>query len=378
MSRRSNGEGTIYKRKDGRWEAAAVLGGKRCRRVTRTRQEAHRWLNGALKAHEDGLPVIPRHETVEGFLAKWLPGRTNQIRPSTWTRYEQFIRLDIVPAIGKVKLAQLKPEHVQMVQDRMLGRGASPTSVHHAHAMLHRALKDAVRRGLVLRNVADLVDPPRDATKEMLTLTADQAEQFLAAAERTRLYALFALAVTTGMRQGELLALRWRDVDLNSATLSVVASLTWRNGRPYRAEPKTSRSRRRLALSSVAVAALRRHRAEQAMERLQAGTEWDDSHDSVFCGPDGVPLNPWAVRVAHLKVLNEGGLPRIRFHDLRHTAATLMLLRGVHVKVVSEMLGHATVAITLDTYSHVLPEMQAEAVRAMDRIFSSLSAGRPQ
>jgi len=242
--------------------------------------------------------------------------------------------------------------------------------VAHLHAVLHRALEQAAQWGLTPRNVAKLVTPPRPARREMATLSPEQARASLEAAEGDRLEALYVLALSTGMRQGELLALRWRDVDLEGGTLQVRATLQrTRDGFQF-AEPKTARSRRQVALTKPAVEALRRHRSRQLEERLQMGAAWEDN-DLVFANEVGRPIEAGnLIRRSFHPLLDRAGLQHIRFHDLRHTAATLALGKGVHPKIVAEMLGHSQIAVTLDLYSHVTPTMQRQAAEALEAALS--------
>ncbi|SRR6266566_1400667 len=361
----ANGDGTLYHRRDGRWEVAYTVDGRRHRFVGKNRSEVHRRLLAGLKAREEGNHQRPTRETTGSFLHTWLPGMRPQLRYSTWVRYEKYLRIHVLPVIGNVPLARLGPQHVRSMQDRMLGTGASPTSVHHAQAVLHRALEDAVRWGLVPRNVSSLVRPTKMACPQMQTLSAEQVALLFEAAAGDRLEALWILAVTTGMRQGELLALRWPQLDLDRSVARVTGTLAVGPEGVTIAEPKTARSRRQIALTDQAVGALRRHKAAQAAERLRAGQGWVDTQ-LVFSDQSGRPLSAeWMVRRVFRPLLRKAELPVIRFHDLRHTAATLMLSRGIHPKVVAEMLGHATVAVTLDIYSHVTPDMQREAARVM-------------
>jgi integrase len=234
------------------------------------------------------------------------------------------------------------------------------------HRILHNALGQAARWDLVGRNVADLVKPPHVPRYEFTTLSPEQARQFLDAARGDRLEALYVLAITTGMRLGEVLRLRWREVDLNTRVVSI------RGARPSEggAGPKTQRSRRPVVLTEVAAAALRRHRAAQAAERIRAGAAWQD-RDLVFANTVGGPLNPSNLRHRDFRrLLERAGLPRMRFHDLRHSAATLLLGMGIHPKIVSELLGHTQVSITLDVYSHVTATMQHQAVNALDDLLA--------
>ena len=236
--------------------------------------------------------------------------------------------------------------------------------------MLRRALGQATQWGLVARNVASLVTPPRVRRKEMTALSPDQARSLLAAAQSDRLEALYVLALTTGMRQGEMLALRWQDVDLDGGTLQVKATLQLTHEGFDLAEPKTVRSRRQVALTTGAVEALHQHRARQLEERLRLGAVWEDN-DLVFANEVGRPIAAPNLRNrSFYHLLQRAGVPRIRFHDLRHTAATLMLGKGVHPKVVAEMLGHSQIAVTLDLYSHVTPNMQKQATEALEAVLN--------
>ena len=372
MSRRGRGEGTIYHRKDGRWEGALRTDGRRIRWVANRRSEVQQQLSAAIHAREIGAPVPARRATFGKFWTDWLPGMRSQVRPRTLQLYEQIGRSHLLPVIGSVPLVRLTAAEVRRIHERMLRAGLSPTTVRHAHRVLHRALADAVRWDLVARNVATLVTAPRDAPFEIHTLAAEEVQELLAAAAGDRLEALYALAVTTGMRQGELLGLRWRDVDLPKGRLSVRTSLQSGPGGPTLSEPKTPHSRRQLLLTPEAMEALGRRRRMEAEERLAAGPAWRDS-DLVFPNTFGGPMDRRnLLRRQFAALLTRAGLPTMRFHDLRHTAATLLLSEGIHPKIVSEMLGHAGIAITLDLYSHVSETMQQGATEVM----SALVGGR--
>ena len=243
-------------------------------------------------------------------------------------------------------------------------------SVRKLHAVIHTALTQAVKWDLVVRNVADLTTPPRDERHEFETLNPEEARSLLSAANGDRLEALYWLALTTGMRQGELLALRWRDLNIDAQSVQVRGTLTLREGRYVVSEPKTPGSRRQVALGNQVVEALRLHRTRQAAERLAKGSTWIDK-DLVFANEVGKAIEPSNLRRrSFFPLLEKAGLKRIRFHDLRHSAATLLLSEGIHPKIVSERLGHSRVSITLDLYSHVTPTMQQQAVEAMDRLLA--------
>jgi integrase len=260
----------------------------------------------------------------------------------------------------------LEARHLDALYADRLSAGQSPSSVHQLHAVLHRALKYAARMDLVVRNVADLVDAPRVVRKEMRALSMEQSHLFLDAAAEDPQEALWTLAITTGMRQGELLGLRWRDIDPQWRFLSVVNTLEKPGPTPAFGEPKTRASRRRIGLTDRAVDALRRHRPAQTKQRLQAGSAWIEL-DLVFTNQQGGPMDGHNLSARNLpRLLASASLPLIRFHDLRHTAATLLLTKGVHPRKVADMLGHASVAITLDVYSHVVEGVDDDAVSALN------------
>ena len=274
--------------------------------------------------------------------------------------------------LGKVPIALLRPEHLQKHYADRLAAGSAPSSVAHLHAVLHRALSQAARWRVVIRNVAELVDAPRVARKEMHVLSPEQVRQLLQAASGDDLEAFYVLAVTTGARLGELLGLHWRDVDLDDASLNIVTSLQRaQNGLEF-VEPKTARSRRHVSLTTAAVKGLRDHRKRQNEARL-AAKEWADL-DLVFCNEKGRPIEDGNLRRrSFVRLLEKAGLQPIRLHDLRHTAATLMLGQGIHPKIAAEMLGHSQIAVTLDLYSHVTPTMQRQATEAIDALLASPS-----
>jgi integrase len=365
--RRSNSEGSITRRSDGRWMARVSLAnGDRKTFYAKTRQEALQLLKAAIRDLDKGLPLLSDAQMLGQYLETWLAAVQHTIKPGTWKRHAEYVRLHIIPDLGKVPLTKLTAQQVQALYAKKLDEGLSPTTVHHLHAVLHRALKVALRLELLQRNVTEMVDPPRMAHPEMATLSAEQARHFLATAAGDRFEALYVLALCTGMRQGELLALRWRDIDLPAGTVSVRATLRYSPQGYVFAEPKTHHSRRLIALPQLAQEALKRHKQMQAEEKAKLGDGWRDV-DLVFPNTIGGPMvNMHLLRREFLPMLEKAGLRRIRFHDLRHTAATLLLGQGVNPKIVSEMLGHSDVSITLNLYSHVTPHMQQQAAAAMD------------
>lgn len=369
-TRRGRGEGTIRQRaSDGRWEGIITLGGQRKSFYGKTRREVVERLREAQREYEasGGQFIGDQRQTVGQYLASWLETKRPDVKEATWRTYAYLNRKYLTPAIGRVKLTQLTAQHVQRLIATGQTRGLSSKTLSDIYGLLHQALRAAERLGLVARDVSARVDRPRVKTPEMRTLSREQANDLLRAARGHWLEPLFRLALTTGMRHGELLALRWREVDLQGRRLSVVATLRWLHGEAIFTAPKTRRSRRQIALSPEMVAALRDWRHLRRVWQMAAGPAWQGERygDTVFVDQLGRPLQPHRVLRQYRALLAAAGLPRIRFHDLRHTCATLLLAQRVHPKVVSEMLGHATVTMTLDRYSHVLPDMQEEAARVI-------------
>jgi integrase len=315
------------------------------------------------------LVIAGEKQTVAAYLRGWLEIVKPTVKESAWIRYEQLLRVHAIPGIGRIPLARLTPQQVQQLYADRLATGRSPTTINHLHGVLHHALEDAVRMNLVPRNVTSLTKPPRVEKHEMQVYSPEQVDTLLTTAKGHRLEAMFALAVSTGMREGEIIAMRWPDVDLDKGSMQV------RRGRQRTLKgyvdgnPKTDSGRRTIRLTRTAIEALRAHHARQLRERLRLGEAWHD-HNLVFPSLVGTPLEGSNLLRTYYRVVAKAGLPRIRFHDLRHTAATLLLSQHVPAKVVSEMLGHANIAITLDLYSHVLPDMQEQAAAAMEDILT--------
>ena len=384
MTKRGNGEGSKpRKRPDGRWEARYTVqtgtGAKRRTIYGKTRQEVSEKLTRAMADRNGGLVYDAGGMTVGGYLDGWLKDSVRgTVRASTVERHEINIRVHIVPVLGRLKLKTLTPANVRGLHREKLDEGLSPATVRKIHSTLHKALAQAVADGLLPRNAAD-VKAPRPAPDEMRPLSEDEAGRFLDAASEAgdRFEALYVLAITTGLRRGELLALRWEDADLEKGTLRVGRSLTREKGRYLLGDTKTKKGRRRVNLTPRAVSALKAHRAAQAAEKLKAKaraiglkTGGYEDRGLVFATRTGSIMSPEnLVKRSFKPLLKKAGLPEIRFHDLRHTCATILLGRSVNPKLVQELLGHATVAMTLDNYSHYLPSMGDQAGGAMGDAF---------
>ena len=373
MGRRGNGEGTITRRRDGRWEARYMAhtakGPKRKVLYGKTRAEVAEKLTKAMADRDGGVVFDSENQTVGEYLNRWLRDSVRgSVKPITFESYERLVRVHIATALGRVKLKNLTPAHLQGFYRDRLDAGLSPRTVQYLHVLLHRSLKQALRWNMLPRNVAEAVDPPKVFKEEIRPLSSAQARTLLEAAREDRLEALYVLAIHCGLRQGELLALRWDDVDLVVGTLRVNRSLTVTKDGPTFTTPKTAKSRRTVQLTVGAVEALKRHSERQAQEMVKVDALYRDQ-GLVFASQIGTPMNRQNLNSRSFKpLLERTGLPNIRFHDLRHTCATLLLGQGVHPKFVQELLGHATIAITLDTYSHVLPGMGHQVSQAMQSV----------
>jgi integrase len=361
-------------RKNKKWyvqvDMPAGPDGKRRRRGIggfKTKREARAAEAEALRRIRDGMFVEPSRLTVGAYLTEmWLPSMNSQVRGTTLGGYRHNVRAYIVPRLGDIPLQRLTTARVGAFYGELVasggqhGRPLSPKTVRYVHTTLRRALRDAVADGLVVRNVAAQARPPRAHRVEMHTWTAAELGTFLASVREDRLYAAWLLLATLGLRRGELLGLRWLDVDLTGGRIAIRHTLVMVDGKPAMAEPKTAKGRRSLTLAPEVLEAVHGHRAHQAAERLSWGADYTDS-GLFITNEDGRPMHPETLSGLFVRQAKRAGLPPIRLHDLRHSVASILLAQGVHPKVVSEMLGHATIALTLDTYSHVIPSLQEEA-----------------
>jgi integrase len=345
------------------------------RSVKGTKREAEALLVQLLHQRDTGVEQLPGRLTVGEYLERWLEdyARINTA-PRTFETYQGIVHTHLVPALGSVALSKLRPQHIQNYYSRALTvRGTVSTkrlsnrSVLHHHRVLREALGHAVRWQILARNPADAVEPPRVQRQELPVPSSDALDRLLSEAQSTPFFALIHLALMTGLRQGELLGLRWTDVDLEQRMLAVNQTLQWIKGTGFTFQPpKTHRSRRPVVLSENTLQILRQHRQRQLEERLKLGPDYHDFR-LVFCQADGGPLDPSNFRRAWRRILKDANVGHVRFHDLRHAHATQLLMAGIHPKVVSERLGHSSISMTMDTYSHVLPALQAEAVEQLDR-----------
>jgi len=373
MARRGHGEGSISRRKDGRYQAAITLENhKRRYFYGKTRKEVQDKLNAALHEQKQGVLATGPQQTLKVCLERWLEQVVKLTkRANTYKGYRSAVYYHLIPALGHIRLQKLTIGHLQAFYAERAGK-LKPATLAHINAALSGALEDALKQGFVGRNVAKLVELPSVERYEGQVLTVEQARKLLEVARGSRLDAVLLVALTTGMRRGELVALHWSDVDLEKGVLQVRYTLSRVRGMGYvEGEPKTKKGRRKILLPSVVVEALREHKTRQGQARVKMGDRWKE-YGLVFCNMYGSFFNPDHVWYLFKKLLKAAGLPSVRFHDLRHSAATVLLAAGVPLKVVSELLGHSSVAITVDIYAHVLPEMQQEAVKRMDDLYGGL------
>jgi integrase len=340
----------------------------------RTKRAAEDAMSDLIGSVNDGSYVAPDPQTVGEWIERWLATVAPKIRPSTLRDYRNGLAR-VTDRLGRIRLQALRPLDIEELYASLLadghryGGGLSAKTVRNVHIALRRCLADAERFGLVQRNVAALVKPPTPQRPELSTWDAAEMRTFLAAMEGDRNEVAYRLIATTGMRRGEALGLRWSDVDFRAGRVTINRSLSVVDNQFVWSTPKTARSRRSVSLDPETVATLKKHRSRQLAERMVAGDAWDDA-DLVFCDPFGAPLHPDRFTRAFGSAARRAGVKQIRLHDLRHTWATLALKAGVHPKVVSERLGHATTGITLDIYSHVQPELDASAATTVARLFA--------
>lgn len=371
MAKRADGEGSIYKVGD-KYRGSLRLEGKKRKYFTgRTKAEVSEKIEAAREAVAQGISITDPSQTLSEYLHRWLAAdKKHSVRPSTYDYYARQVER-AERHIGTVKLDQLKVAHIQHCYAALLEEGYAPRCVEMVHSVLRMALRRAVQWDLISRSPVQLVKPPRPTPKEMQTLSPAEVHIFFEHTKDDRLHGLWVVLLTTGLRIGEAMALRWDDIDLETGSLTVRRTVQRLKGRGLVVgEPKTARSRRTVYLSAGSIVALKLHEARQKIERRNARDLWQD-RNLVFCTEVGGFTDPAGINLALHRRLKAAGLPKLRVHDLRHTAATYLLSLGVHPKVVQDMLGHSSIAQTLDTYSHMVPALHREVALHMDRLFSA-------
>lgn len=375
MARRGNQEGTIRHRGDGRWEGrvAVSVGGRIVRRSCygKTRIEVQARLRELTREMTLGTGPAENRQNLAAYLTGWLADERLGLRPRTWERYRELVTQHIIPQLGRVQVAKLTVPQVQSLLAAKTASGLAPRTVSHIRAVLRTALGEAVRRELIARNVASLATPPRLPERLIEPFTPDECSRILQGAEVCGLGAVVALALGLGLRQGEVLGLRWRDVDLDASTVRVQMALQLIHGVYSLVEPKTARSRRTLSMPDFVSEAVARRRSEQDAERIRARDLWHEPIEGlVFTTALGSPRNGPALTHRFHRLLEAERVPQRPFHTLRHSAATLMLGAGVDLKTVSTVLGHSQIGLTADTYGSTMPGLKREAAHLMDRVLS--------
>lgn len=340
------------------------------RRGFKTRREAQEALDKLRVSARDGTFVEPSKLMLGAYLERWLKARSvTGLAESTRASYRQVLRTNVLPHLGGLRLQALQAAHLDDLYARLLAQGLSPRTVQYAHAVLRKALADAERKGLVLRNVADLADPPSAKSArapEMKFWTPAELDRFLSRTADDYLAPLYHLAAMTGMRRGEVCGLQWADVDLEESRIAVRRQLGVVDHTPVFTErPKSDHGRRTIDLDPTTVSVLRSHRVRQASTRLAMGSGYRDDLDLVFAQEDGTPLHPDAVSKRFGRLVRRAGVARIRFHDLRHSHCAHLIAAGRNAKEISRRLGHASVTFTFDRYGHLMPEADAQAAAAV-------------
>ncbi|MBA3824180.1 MAG: site-specific integrase [Ktedonobacterales bacterium] len=375
MSKRGQNEGSIYKRDDGRWVAVVNLGyvaGKRKRKsfYGDTRKEVQEQLTAALRDQQQGIAIPVGKQTVEQYLHQWLEEFAKpSIRHNTYISYASIVRLHLVPEIGRHQLAKLKPQDIQGMLNRKLESGLSPRMVQLILVVLRIALAKAQRWGLVAQNVAKLVDSPRVSRYKAQFLEPEDARRLLQAVQGDRLSALFTVALALGLRKGEALGLRWKDIDFKRKQLTVESNLQFIKGEFVFTDTKSDQGRRTIPLPEVALQSLQEHRIKQDKERQQAGENWQENN-LVFSTSHGTPYSARNVSRSFYRLLDKAGLSHMRFHDLRHTCGSLLIAQGVHPRVVMEVLGHSQISVTMNLYAHIIPGLKEGVADKMQAMLS--------
>jgi len=378
MARRGKNEGTIFRTPSGKWRVQISLGGRRIGHTSASRGECNDWLRKMLDQIGQGMTFESRNLLLGDYLDEWIKAKKNAVRANTGVQYERLIARYIKPKIGSVKLKDLTLRVINRFYAEVVSNGAGVSHIRYCHRVLHAGLEEAVRAGMIARNPAHGATLPKSPYKEMQSLNEQQVQQFLAAASGSRFKVLYQLAVTTGMRYSELRGLSWADVDWMKGAISVrrqirdIPKLGAAAG-----EPKTRSGIRMILLGESSLSVLREQRQRVELERSVAGANWKET-DLIFPSKTGTPFVTITVHDDFAKVLQAANLPKIRFHDLRHTAASLMLNHGIPVLVVSKILGHSNTAITLSTYAHSNVDMQADAVRLMEDLITPIPVSLEQ
>jgi integrase len=375
--KRSQGEGSIYKWRSGKWRGLVTdQNGKRLSKISDDKSEIVNWILQTTNQVNSGLTYDAARISVGDYLLHWLASTKNSVRPSTYAYYGIIINNHIIPQLGKILIKELTADRIQYVYDEWIGSGLGIHTVLKIHQVLHSALERSVQTGLLVQNPSHYTKRPKEPDNEMLIWNESEVNRFLVAARDnsqpySRLYCLFHLALTTGARQSELLGLQWENFDQRSGTLHIQKQLTRTGSGKMFAPLKTRASKRSITLGESDISALREHYEKQQLERRRAGYAWKDN-DLIFTTRIGTPMHQKNLLDHYFfPLIRAANVPEIRFHDMRHTAATIMLSHGIPPVIVAGRLGHS-LAVSMKTYAHFVPSMQEEAAKLMNDLFISI------
>jgi len=368
MAKRGNNEGSIYKRDNGTWRAQISLEGRRLSYTADTRAECFDWLKRTQEEVDGGLTFSKTEYTVENFLEEWIEIKKPSLRPNTALQYESLIRNDIIPNLGSIKLHQIKLQKINRFYRKLAEEDRGVRTIRLIHSVFHSALEHALRMGLINKNPSHGAILPRKKYHEMKIFNEDQVFSFLIATKQSRFWLLYKLAFVTGMRQSELLGLKWGDIDWKKRTIKVQRQAQQVNGQGIVfLPPKTRAGIRQIIVGNSILRELSDYKEGQDKIRINRRENWQEN-DLIFATGNGTPFSQSNLMRDFYKLLDGSNFPRIRFHDIRHTAASLMINRGIPIVVVSKILGHSKPSVTLNIYSHCVSELQQEAARVMEEI----------
>lgn len=379
MAKRHRGrnEGSVFQLPNRKWRAQIYNRGHRLSKNAGTKTEALEWIRSMKSELDKGYDYKGSSLLLNEYLSGWLENHSLTLRPKTAHQYRAVINNHILPAMGDKKIRDLRLLQIEGYYSSLLQKGLGPRTVRVVHNILHSALDKAVKYGLLIFNPTHGASLPRYSHGEMVVLDSYQVTQFLVSAQSSPNYAFFHLAITTGMRMGELFGLKWSDIQWNAGVLHVQRQKQYVPGQGCSfIEPKTNAGKRTIKLGEGSLDVLRRHKVHQTEQQKVVGERWRNL-DLVFCSSVGSPGDASNIRVDFNRILDMAGLPRMRFHDLRHTAASLLLNNKIPVIVVSNLLGHSKPSVTLDIYAHVFHDMQGEAAEVMDKLVTPIQVEIP-
>ncbi len=372
MARRGNNEGTIYQLPSGSWRAQIYINGYRLGKTKKTKREAQIWLRQTLEKTVQGYTGHGSNMLYEVFLKAWLSAKKSAIKNSTWSLYETTIRNHIIPFLGKEKISGITPEKIQLLYLQKEQTGTGTRTIRVIHTVINNSLKKAVKLGVIHTNPAQATTPPVYETPEMEIYSEHEITQLLMAVKETNIEGLIHFAVTTGLRQSELLGLQWSDINWDRKTINIQRQLSRKFKKPnYFVSPKTKSGKRTISLGEKTIQKLQEHYRKQLNQIKKIGEKWQ-KNNLIFPSAVGTPMSQRNLYKKFKAVIHQAGMRNIRFHDLRHTAASLMLNHGIPALIVAKRLGHSKVSVTLDTYGHLLPGMEQETANFIDELITPI------